>query len=308
LIVHLAHPTRSSFMNRAFFLLLSVGGTIITVANCGGTSSLAGRSCPCSDGYVCCEATQVCLASGERCGDEHQDGGLDSSTTVTKDASSEKPVCGAEPKEPPPLDGGFAGADAGGVCPTSTPISQAEIDGQLNWLPPASPQNVCTQQNIDALKAKFKAASGGVTFTDIRTTLGAACAACAFSATGAANWQVFAEASGTTALENSAASCFAQRVGGDCGPRYGAVCGKARFRFETCLAIACPDADCGGASQVAACQVKAQKGACKGIIDAYVAACPNEVDILPSCDNTFKAIATSCSGGPNHTIDTTPLP
>ena len=292
-------------MKRAFFLLLGIG-TIATAANCGGTASLEGRSCPCTDGFVCCEATSICLAPGATCG----------TSPVLPDAASDKPdaapdgpvvdlKCGAEPHEPPPVDAGGAGdPDGGAVCPTTAPITAASIDAQLPWKPAAAAQNVCTQQNIDALKALFKSAPAGVKFADMKTSLGAACASCAFSPIGAPNWQVFVE-DGSGAIDNRTGSCFAARVGGACGPRYGAVCGKARFRFETCMDIACTTNDCGSEQARQACLNKAQKGACKAVSGAYALACPNEADLLAVCGNIFQAIATSCSGGPNHTIDTT---
>lgn len=226
--------------------------------------------------------------------------------TVDKDGGSDAPIapqCGEEPKEPPAGDAGTVQAnDAGGVCPTTATITAADIDAQVKWKAPAAPQNVCTQQNIDALKALFSG-SAGAKYADIKIALGASCASCAFSPMTGANWQVFAE-DGIGAIDNRTGSCFAQRAGGACGPRYGAVCGHARFRVETCLDSACPQTDCGSPAAVQACRVKAMKGACKSIVDAYAVACTNEADLIKHCDNLYDSIATSCSGGPNHTINT----
>ena len=108
---------------------------------------------------------------------------------------------------------------------------------------------------------------------------------------------------GGGAIDNRTGSRFAQRVGGACGPRYGAVCGRARYRFEACLELVCSVDDCGGDAPYQARKIKAQKGACKAVSFAYAAACPNEVDLLPLCENVFQAIATSCSGGPTTSTD-----
>lgn len=206
-------------------------------------------------------------------------------STTPIDASKPPPPKVDASTEPPPVL----------TCPTTDPITAADIDAQLLWKAPVAFQNVCTQQNIDDLKNLFKnaPAGGGVKYADIKTSLGATCAACAFSPKAGASWQVFVEEVGG-AIDNRTGSCFAQRSG--------AACGQARFRWETCLDSACPEADC-GPNGVTACTQKAQKVACLSLTNSYVAACPNEVDDLPICGNIFGAIATSCSGGPGNTIN-----
>lgn len=205
---------------------------------------------------------------------------------------------GAEAGTKPKIDASAEPDADPGACPSTAPITAADIDAQLQWKAPVAFQNVCTQQNIDALKLLFKNAPAGtgVKYADIKASLGATCAACAFSPIAGANWQVFVEdASG--AIDNRTGSCFAQRSG--------VPCGQARFRWETCLDTACPESDC-GAGGVQACTVKAQKGACQALTTAYASACPNEVDDLPPCGSIFGSIATSCSGGPTNTINITP--
>jgi len=186
----------------------------------------------------------------------------------------------------------------GGGCPSTEPITAAEIEKQLNWLPPTAVQNVCTQQNIDDLKALFKAAPAtGVAFTDINTKLGATCAACAFTNDkNTTNWGIFANFDGKSAVQNESGACFATIKD--------AACGKARFEWETCLDIACPESDC-GADKRSACFPKSYKvgGACKAITDAYVAACPDEQALIDACGNTFKSLAVTCAGGPDAGID-----
>jgi hypothetical protein len=181
-----------------------------------------------------------------------------------------------------------------GTCPSTDPITAADIEKQIQWLPPKPFQSVCTQANIDDLKALFKAAPpAGVAFTDINAKLGPACAACAFSSDkDTTNWQVFAKYDGKAAVQNESGSCFAQVKD--------AACGKARFEWEECLDIACSEADC-GADKRTACFPKSYKvgGACKAITDAYVAACPDEQAYIDACGTTFKSLAVSCAGGPS---------
>lgn len=224
------------------------------------------------------------------------------------------PVPPVPTTDPPPVDGPDAskkppikdasttpdtGPNPGAVCPTTTPITAADIDATLLWKAPTAFQNVCTQANIDDLKNLFKnaPAGSGVKYADIKTALGAACAGCAFSPIGGANWQVFVEDK-AGAIDNRTGSCFAQRSG--------VACGKARFRWESCLDTACDPVDCVTPSAQQACLQKAQKGACSGLTTDYAAACPNEAADLPPCGNIFGSIATSCSGGPNNTINIAP--
>jgi hypothetical protein len=219
------------------------------------------------------------------------DGGID-----TGDAANTGDT--AKPDAKPKTPEGDGPVDPPTVCPTTDPITAADIEKQLNWLPPAAVQSVCTQANIDDLKALFKSAPAtGVAFTDINTKLGATCAACAFSNDkSTTNWQVFAKFDGKSAVQNESGSCFAQIKD--------AACGKARFEWETCLDIACPETDC-GADKRQACFPKAYKvgGACKAITDAYVAACPDEQGLIDACGTTFKSLAVSCAGGPDAGID-----
>jgi hypothetical protein len=186
--------------------------------------------------------------------------------------------------DPPPPD----------VCPTTTPITAADIDAEYTWEPPAPYQNVCVQSDIDAVKALLNSA-GSVTFDAIKTALSPTCGACAFSQQSDAHWQVFVVVPGGD-LDNSTASCFAQRSNPSCG--------QARFRFETCSNAACTDTDCGSDTRLQQCYAKAQTGACQSLTTAYAAACPNESTMIDAC-NVLGAIATSCGGGPDTTLDTT---
>lgn len=182
------------------------------------------------------------------------------------------------------------------TCPPTTPIAATDL---TKWEPPAAVQDVCTQANVDALKAAFKASTtGSVKFADIKTTLGATCSACVFSPLNTdggltPNWSVFVE-TGTGAYDNRTASCFARLKD--------ETCGRTRSNFEFCLRAACKMPDCATDADVKTCKTKAQSGACKAITDAYVAACPNESELLDAC-NIYASIGVSCSGGPDGGLD-----
>lgn len=211
------------------------------------------------------------------------DGGTDASVDVKK-----API-EAAPEEVP--ETGPA------VCPTTTPIGAGDL--AVKWQPPAAIQDVCTQVEIDALKAAFKASTtGSVKFADIKTALGATCSACVFSPVNGdggltPTWSVFAETT-TGAYDNRTASCFARLKD--------ETCGRTRSQFEFCLRQACPATDCPTPAEVTKCKQDVQKGACKAITDTYVAACPNETDLLDAC-NLYASIALSCSGGADAGID-----
>jgi hypothetical protein len=212
------------------------------------------------------------------------DGGGPPATTDARYVPPRPPGQPPEPPEPPidVID-----------CPSSSPISAADIEKQFTWLPPAAIQSACTQQNIDALKALFASAPGaGVTFAQIKTTLGPTCASCAFSPVAGPTWQLFVEEGGG-AIPNQVGSCFAQLGGADCG--------KKRFEFETCIDLAC--ADCDPDRGTTACQQKATKGACRDITTAYASACPNEADLVETCGTIFASLAISCAGGADAGID-----
>jgi hypothetical protein len=169
-------------------------------------------------------------------------------------------------------------------------------------MPPKAPQDVCTQTNIDALKALINASgTSGTKFTDIKSTLGAtpACVACAFGPDTATNWQPYVETNtGGTAgfISNRFGSCLAQVES--------AACGKAYFQYDICLKIACNTTDCTTASAVSTCQTAASKAgaACNALGTAFATACPNAQTQLGAggvCSSSPASIAASCAAGPD---------
>jgi hypothetical protein len=228
-----------------------------------------------------------------------------SSTTTTADPpaaaaapDSSKPVT---PKDAAPPDDAATGPT---TCPTNTAITAADIEANVKWVPPLAPQNVCTQTNIDSLKAQFLAdkAAGktGTLFTDIKAALGGAgtaCVKCAFGPQAAQNWPPYVELTGGGTLSNRTASCLAQVES--------AACGKAYFEFDFCLAqLACNTKDCTTSAAVTACEktAGAKGGACYALGQEFATACPNftaNVDPAGPCASSPAAIAASCSAYPD---------
>lgn len=205
---------------------------------------------------------------------------------------------GGDVKVVPP-DAGPEEAAGPQVCPTTTPVTAADIEKGLGtWKAPSAIQNVCTQANIDAVKALFKAAgSAGVAYTDIKTALGAPCSACVFSPESAPNWSVFVEATDGF-IGNESGACFALLKDANCG--------KSRLFFEQCLDFTCSEDDCQTSTKQQKCYGDTQSGACKDVTTAYSAACPNEKQLIDACGNMYKAMAVACAGGADAGIDAAP--
>jgi hypothetical protein len=204
----------------------------------------------------------------------------DGSVAVTEAGPVKKPVeAGPEPEAGPT------------TCPTTADIPAADIQASFKWMPPGGTQTACTQQNLDDLSALFAKGMGSAKYTDIKTSLGATCAACAFTKETATKWGLFLEdASGKTVYDNSHAACEAILDS--------EACGKADAEFNTCLDTAC--ADCADQTTTDACYPKAAKGACKTVGAAGAKACT--VDPTP-CDSTTSVLAIVCGGGPDGGLD-----
>lgn len=81
------------------------------------------------------------------------------------------------------------------------------------------------------------------------------------------------------------------------------ACGKARFDVEICLGASCNETACGSEAAVSQCEPVALKGACKGLVDAYVSACPDEKALVDACGTIFKTVAQTCGGGADGGLD-----
>jgi hypothetical protein len=216
--------------------------------------------------------------------------GCSSTTTVdpgtTPDATSDVKV--TPPKETGPIDEPETGPS---TCPSTDPITAADIG--LTWVAPGAIQNVCTQQNLDDLKALFDAGKGSAKYTDIEKSLGATCGPCVFTAAKGARWGMIIKDGANIVADNSLGACF--------GVVGSAECGKARFEIDSCLDIACPQTDCG--TDTSACNQKALKGACKSFIAPYTTACPDEQTLIDTCTNFVRIIEVTCGGGPDAGLD-----
>jgi len=229
-------------------------------------------------------------------------------TTEGTDASTAPDVKRIVPKETGPDEPEEA---APKTCPNLTALKEADFT--TKWQPPPPVTSDCDQPAIDRLRAAFNASTAGVKFADIKTALGAPCAACVFSPLStdaglATTWSIYVEtsapgAAAVTAISNTSASCFARLKDN--------ACGKARNLFEQCLRRACVKEDpampelggCKTDPDVTKCNgAPAQGGPCKAITDAYVAACPDEPDYIKGC-NIYASIAASCAGGTDAGID-----
>lgn len=224
-----------------------------------------------------------------------------SSTTTSSADTNDAAQSGDTSKPPtPPKDAAPSTDDAAtapAVCPSTTEITAADIEMTFKWVAPKPIQNVCTQKNLDDLKALFVKGMGGAKYTEIKTTLGANCAACAFSKKDAANWQLFVE-DGIGFISNSTASCLATVEN--------AACGKAAFEFDICLRSVCSQADCGmDQTAISACQKKAVKGACKKLSTDFGTACGAnlQADLTDKCTGPVADLAVVCGGGPDGGLD-----
>jgi hypothetical protein len=216
--------------------------------------------------------------------------GCSSTTTVSGDEAGTGIVeAGKDVKTP--VEAGPEEEAGPTTCPSTTPITTADIEANFKWNSPGGVQSVCTQQNIDDLRALFDKGMGSAKYTDIKTTLGATCAACAFTKESGTKWGLFLEdASGKVVFDNSFSACEAI-VDSD-------ACGKADAEGNICLDQAC--ADCADQAATDACYAKAAKGACKAPIAAAQAACT--ADATP-CESAISVLSVVCGGGVDGGLD-----
>lgn len=223
----------------------------------------------------------VASVAGAGCSSTTSVSGTDDGGVATTEAGdAKKPIEAAVEEEAGPT-----------TCPTTAEIPASEVQASFKWAPPGAVQTACTQQNLDDLTALFTKGGGSAKYTDIKTTLGATCGACAFTKQTAATWGLFLEdASGKVVYDNSHAACSAI-IDNE-------ACGKADAEFSVCLDAAC--ADCADQDTTDACYPKAAKGACKAVTAAANAACTAD---LGACDSAVSILATVCGGGPDGGLD-----
>lgn len=181
------------------------------------------------------------------------------------------------------------------TCPPTTPITSADIEKELGaWKAPGPPQNACVQGDLDAMQSVFDKGNGSATYEDIKKALSASCKACLFRPSTNASWGPFVEVE-KGVLSNTSGACFATVKD--------SACGKARFDIEICLNAACNETACGSEAAAKQCEPVALKGTCKGLVDAYTAACPDEQTLIAACGTIFKTVAQTCGGGADGGLD-----
>lgn len=213
----------------------------------------------------------------------------DANPPVTEDATPDR-----KGPTPPSPEGGDAPVDPE-TCPPSTPLTSADIEKQLGeWKAPGPPQTACAQGDLDAMQSVFDKGNGSATYEDIKKALSAPCKACLFRPATNGSWGPFVEVE-KGVVSNTSGACFATVKD--------SACGKARFDIEICLAASCNETACGSEAAAKQCQPVALKGACKGLVDAYTKACPDEQALIDACGTIFKTVAQTCGGGADGGLD-----
>lgn len=189
-----------------------------------------------------------------------------------------------------------AGEPASGVCPKDGDVTEQDVQGAFDgpWKGPGAPKNVCTQTDIDKVRALFKA-SQSVTFKDMKAALSANCASCVFTPNSAATWGMLVEF--TDGVYQNYAACYAVATNDGCG--------KNLAYFDICLNAVCDEADCGSTQAVSACQKKAAAAGCKTFTQGVQTSCGDNglTTIDEKCGNIFQLMAVTCGGGLDAGLD-----
>ncbi len=207
------------------------------------------------------------------------------------------------PPPPPGDDGG--GDDGGGYdggcgdlnCPSTCPITTADLDGEFGWKAPHPIQSVCTTADIQAL-ADALANTANRTWDDIVKDVSsrianATCLGCIVTDRSSTQWGPIVQ--DPKGAQPNFGACFAAFPGSN------EACGKAEQYVEFCVMV-----DCDGCTdQPDACaSSKSVKLACAQPIDAYQTSCgsvPGFGDpssaIHRACGDVVDAASTLCQGG-----------
>lgn len=224
-------------------------------------------------------ATAACSAATA------EDGAGSGSSAQTTDAATDAA---------PAVDGGD---DL--VCPKPGDVTEADVEQAFSgpWKRPATPANVCTQADVDKVKALF-AQNPSVKFAELKSAMSDACGSCVFTPNTANAWGTLVEFS--DGIYQNYASCYAQVTNADCG--------KNLAYFDICLNAVCDEGDCGSQQATQACTRKAASGGCKTFTQGVQTSCgEGGLDAIDKqCGNIFQLMAVTCGGGPNHTLNTTP--
>jgi hypothetical protein len=219
--------------------------------------------------------------------------GCSSTTTVSPDTDSgtTTPVDSGKPK---PTDSGSSGdTDTGApTCPTTDPITSADIDGQIGWKPAAAIQNVCTPTDLSKLEANFNSGTAN-TFLDLVAGLVDPCKSCILTPKTAAAWGpiVTFTDDGQQGIVNFGA-CYSVAVSPNCG--------KFNEYVELCIDSACADCPANDDTAFNACVQKAiaKTGACSGPITDAQGACGSDTTTADkACGDVIDGASVLCTGG-----------
>ncbi len=217
-------------------------------------------------------------------------------TSTTEEVTTSDAATDAKTDAKPKVDASEEPADTGPeVCPKPGDVTEADVQQAFDgpWKGPGAPKNVCTQQDIDKVKALF-AGSQQVKFTDIQGALSQTCAACVFTPNSAANWGPLVQFS--DGYYQNYAACYAIASNDNCG--------KNLAYFDICTNAVCDETECGSQQAVSACVKKAVSGGCKTFAAGIQSGCGSALDTLDAqCGNLFQLMGAVCGGGLDGGID-----
>jgi hypothetical protein len=151
----------------------------------------------------------------------------------------------------------------------------------LPWKSPYVEKGACTQKELNDLSAAVTA-NKKVSYADLKKTVtNAGCASCMFGKESDAKWRPLVEnASGQLTVLN-VGGCIAIASNND-------ACGKAYQNWRDCGYAACDDCPQGDQNALSACVKLANKGVCKGELDAIISTCTEQgvTDAETACDST----------------------
>lgn len=204
------------------------------------------------------------------------------------DARADRRVVDSAPEEEVDADPG--------VCPKPGDVTEADVQQAFDgpWKGPGTPKNVCTQADIDKVRALFKASSS-VKFADLEAALSGNCGACVFTPSSAATWGMLVKF--PDGVYQNYAACYATATN--------ETCGKNLAYFDICLNAVCDEADCGSTQATQACTRKAAQGGCKTFTAGVQQGCGDTgLDTIDKqCGNIFQLMAVTCGGGLDGGLD-----
>jgi hypothetical protein len=214
-----------------------------------------------------------------------------SSTTTTESGSSSgtadsgsKDATSERTKTPVDTD---SGEEEPTDCPADVPLTEADLDKEINWKEAKASPGSCTTEDITQLEANFKQ-TGIKSYFDLGKDLSDNCFACAFAKDTDANWGPIvgtAENNGETGFVNFGA-CF--------GYVEDPACGKALQYEQFCYNIACNECTTTSTERQKCVEKAGSSGMCTEFGDTTAKACPNIQTTAKKCNSIVDAVKTLC--------------